>query len=268
MITVGQAKAHVHTATKNSKISGEFMAYDDKFFEMYSEYLQEPTVRANHNAAFRMFDAFCDFERGHYEPSHTRRNVVDIGCGLGEYARYGKYAKYCGIDKVVRIDPQLLTDKKLLKQHAATCHLLNYGAGPGICDCGYAREFNLQTVEAVAHDYLALGVMHQPSFSSNTFVSLFSIEPIVPEEQRYAFYARLFETCPTLKYGMSAGFYYASLPGHVTVGEAGGIVSHQTIDKFHDHSHPLFTETRIIMETPSKMFGKDVIEVYKMMRRV
>jgi hypothetical protein len=206
------------------------MAYDDEFFKMYVEYLQEPTVRANHDAAFRLFRTFC---------GDVYHNVIDLGCGSYEFVCYGSgVMKYCGVDKTLRGS---------IGRH----------------------------IEAVEYDYLAPDVMNVPSllradhrFSPNTFVSLFSVEPIIHEEQRYAFYTNLFETCPTLKYGLSAGFYYTSLSNQATVGETGGIISHQTIDRPYEYPHPLFTETRILMETPSKMFGKDVVEVYKMMKRV
>lgn len=30
----------------------------------------------------------------------------------------------------------------LRSDHDPKCHLLNYGAGPGVCDCGWAAEYN------------------------------------------------------------------------------------------------------------------------------
>lgn len=231
MITVGQETltAPVHTVTKRRN-----MAYDDNFFKMYAEYLLEPTVRANHDIVFDMFDEFV----GHPKPSH----VIDLGCGLGEYARWGTYTKYCGIDNVLRISSD---EASML---------------PGF----------VGSAGAIQHDYLYPDALRIATLSEtvDTFVSMFSVELVVPEVERAAFYTNLFETCPTLKYGLSAGFYYASLAGQASVGETGGIISCQTIDKPYDHPHPFFTETRIVMETPSKMFGKDVVEVYKLMRRI
>jgi len=65
------------------------MPYDSVFYDIYRDYLQEETVRRNHD---RMFAHFYKYSQG------TPLLVADLGCGLGEYSLYGFYNQYVGVD--------------------------------------------------------------------------------------------------------------------------------------------------------------------------
>ena len=39
-------------------------------------------------------------------------------------------------------DERLTPAEALRSDHDPKCHLLNYGAGPGVCDCGWTVEYN------------------------------------------------------------------------------------------------------------------------------
>ena len=191
------------------------MPYDENFYRMYREYLQEPIVRNNHDHIFSLFESLLL----PYSPC-----VMDLGCGVGEYATYD-YSRiaYVGID-------------------------LN--------NTGSVTPF-------VQADYLKLDFGNLLPFLPNAFISLFSIECCQSAKKKYALYNRLFSTFPTVKCGLAGGFFYESRHDQETVSETGEIVSYQTIEDPSLHISNLFTELRIHLRTPSKMFGDDVVEVWK-----
>ncbi|MDP3704498.1 MAG: class I SAM-dependent methyltransferase [Legionellaceae bacterium] len=194
------------------------MAYDQKFYRMYQRYLREEAVRANHDKIFEYFRRFT-------KPTQLR--VVDLGCGLGEYSRYGSYAQYAGID---------LND---------TLHVKNF----------------------VQADYHDPHFVNRLPFIPTAFVSLFSIECCHSALDKYALYEKIFAYIPSIEYGMVGGFFYESRRDLETVGETGGIISYQTIEDSSRHISRIFSEFRIHMHTPSKMFGNDVIEIWKILSR-
>ena len=153
--------------------------------------------------------------------------VVDLGCGLGEYSLHGSYTKYVGID---------------------------------VNDTGQVKSY-------VQTDY------HNPNFATllpfvpTAFVSLFSIECCHSVDDKYALYEQIFTNIPSIRYGLVVGFFYESKRDLETVGEAGGIVSYQTNEDPSLYISNTFSEFRIHMRTPSKMFGDDVIEVWKFLSR-
>ena len=153
--------------------------------------------------------------------------VMDIGCGLGEYSMHGHYADYAGID-------------------------LN--------NVGQIKSF----VQADYHDF---GFVDELPFRPTAFVSLFSIECCHSAERKYALYERIFTDIPSIKYGLVGGFFYESKREFETVGETGGIISYQTIEDPSHYISGTFLELRVHLQTPSKMFGKDVIEVWKILSR-
>jgi SAM-dependent methyltransferase len=203
------------------------MAYDTAFFEAYRKYLTEQTVRNNHDRVFR--DWFKQLS-----PHHL--SVVDLGCGTGEFYQHGHSTDYVGIDR----EPRIIDEAWY--PHAA--------------------------VKTIAADYLDVSAWKpQLPFKPNCFVSLFSIEPVLRPGCRYDLYTSLFGELPSLQFGMAAGFYYDDKTGEETVGETGGIVSYQTIEPLGMFNVPGVDEERLVLRTPSAMFGDHVVEVWKFFTR-
>ena len=195
------------------------MPYDENFYRMYRQYLQERIVRGNHDHIFSLFASLLS----PYSP-----RVMDLGCGIGEYATYDlHHTAYIGID---------------------------------INNAGSVAPF-------IQADYLKLDFGSLLPFLPNSFISLFSIECCHAAEKKYDFYNNIFSAFPTVKYGLAGGFFYESRRNQETVSEAGEIVSYQTIEDPSLYISDLFTELRMHLRTPSNMFGKDVIEVWKLFIR-
>ena len=194
------------------------MAYDKNFYKLYLEYLKEKTVRASHDRMFRYFRRFTLPDGLH---------VVDLGCGLGEYAAYGHFDEYAGVD---------------------------------VNNAGQVPNFRRA-------DYHELEFIAKLPFAPNAFVSLFSIECFHSAKDKYALYEKIFADAPSVKHALVSGFFYESKRGLETVGETGGIVSYQTIEDPAQYISRTFSELRTHIKTPSKMFGKDVIEVWKILSR-
>lgn len=192
--------------------------YSKEFYDQYSKYLLEDIVRANHDKVFADFRRFT---------LPMPLCVVDLGCALGEYSRYGHYVKYLGVD---------------------------------VNNTGQVRNF-------MKADYRNVNFVKSLPFTPNAFVSLFSIEPVYAVEQRYALYEVLFAKVPSLQYGLSSGFFYESRRNLETVRETGALISYQTIEDPSKHISPNFSEFRNYLRTPSKMFGNDVVEVWKILAR-
>ncbi|MBI2121623.1 MAG: class I SAM-dependent methyltransferase [Candidatus Sungbacteria bacterium] len=199
------------------------MPYDEKFFEAYREYLKEPIVRKNHDHVFRIFAYLMLTEIPH---------VMDLGCGIGEYAMYDPYhMKYVGID---------LHNPEGIKPFIQT-------------------------------DYTALDFMGKTPFRPNAFISLFSTELFLSDRAKYAFYERIFRELLHIRFGMVSGFFYESRRRQKILKELEGtdkeVTSRQTIEHPSRYISDHFTEMRIHMHTPSQMFGQDVVEVWKIFVR-
>ncbi|EET90464.1 MAG: hypothetical protein LVQ97_02980 [Candidatus Micrarchaeales archaeon] len=192
--------------------------YTKGFYDMYRDYLVEPQVRANHDLMFGIFERLAP---------QSGFLVMDLGCGLGEYSRYGHYSKYVGIDSN---------------------------------DTGAVKNF-------IKADYASQDVAKMVPYKPNAFVSLFSIEACYPANDVYELYERLFKENNSIMYGLTSGFFYMSRMDKETVGETGGIKSYQTIENQSERMTNGFVELRTYMETPSKMFGEDVVEVWKILLR-
>jgi len=203
------------------------VAYDPNFYRMYAEYLKEDTVRASHNL---VFDQFQRLARGDLR-------VVDLGCGLGEFWQYGAPARYMGVD---------VNDIEGLRG-------------------------SFQLIQTDYHDLQKLSQLLKHRFVipflPNAFVSLFSVECFHSVQERYELYKKVFETFPTIEFGLAGGFFYEGKRGQETVSESGDIISHQTIEDPWLHTSDLFTELRMHIRTPSRMFGQDVVEVWKFFNR-
>ncbi|OGF61698.1 hypothetical protein A2662_02290 [Candidatus Giovannonibacteria bacterium RIFCSPHIGHO2_01_FULL_45_33] len=185
---------------------------------MYRAYLQEKTVRRNHNKVFECFRKFTGL---------TPLFVADLGCGLGEYSLYGHYNEYAGVD---------------------------------MNNAGQIQNF-------VRADYNNLDFVRALHFMPTVFVSLFSIECCLSADDKYALYKKIFCGIPWIQHALVGGFFYESKRDLEMVGETGGIVSYQTIEDPSKYISEVFSECRIHMRTPSKMFGDDVIEVWKILSR-
>jgi hypothetical protein len=153
--------------------------------------------------------------------------VVDLGCGLGEYLTYGYHQGYVGVD------------------------LNNAGQVPNF----------------VQADYHDLAFVDRLPFKPTVFTSLFSIECFHSVDDKYALYERIFNRIPSVTYGLASGFFYRSKRDQEKVGETGGIESYQTVEDPAQHISKIFSELRLHVSTPSKMFGEDVVEVWKIFHR-
>ncbi len=159
-------------------------------------------------------------------------NVVDFGCGaFNEFFVYAKPRKYTGID--INVSSQE-GERRLIQA--------NY------------RHVN---------DLTGLVTPALPT----AFVSLFSSEITRPLKENYAFYEKVFKELPTISSGLVSGFYYVSKKNQNPVEETGGILSYQTLEHIEDIYSDSFSEKRIILPVPSKMFGQDVFEVWKFFDR-
>lgn len=140
--------------------------------------------------------------------------------------------------------------------------------------CGTSREFLVHAKPSkyvgidlcdradIQADYRTFDLARLPA-RPDAFVSLFSIE--ITEKDNYPFYEKVFHALP-VKMGLVSGFYYAGCDEDA-VDEAGGVRSYQTLEKIENVRSSVFSEKRIILPVPSTMFGKDVIEVWKLFTR-
>lgn len=102
----------------------------------------------------------------------------------------------------------------------------------------------------------------------DAFCSLFSTELTAPASTNNDYYQQLFDTFPTLQRGIVSGFYYDdSRRNDPVVEEAGGLRSFQSIGLLADDRFCSFTETRLQLRVPSKLFGRDVVEVWRLLER-
>ncbi len=193
------------------------MSYSEQFFQLYAEYLKEPTVRAAHDWVFKIAGLDPAFEK-----------VLDLGCGMcQEWLVYGPPCEYRGVDVVIGQHPQFVTQ-------------LNYRG----------KALEAKFTEATA------------------FVSLFSSEITDTPKLNSCFYRSLFYQRPALQAGLVSGFYYTDMRDQNPVRETGGIWSYQTLHAIEEHSlDPELVERRIVLPVPSKLFGPNVIEVWRFFDR-
>jgi hypothetical protein len=206
------------------------MSYDKEFFDKYIKYRQEPTVRAAHDYIFDLFKKIVQ-SRGYEE-----MNVVDLGCGTCEYFDHNNIDRYVGMD----IEPQTWDDCDTFAGDFKTMH-----GGP-----------------------LSDLIRKKYKFDPNIFVSLFATEVCLSADDKYKLYDKMFGGLSNpMAYGLVSGFYYKGKENQETVTETGGIVSYQTIEDQKKYWSSLYVELRTCIEVPSKMFGEDVIEVWKILIR-
>jgi len=95
---------------------------------------------------------------------------------------------------------------------------------------------------------------------ANTIVSLFSVECTKDEEDNNILYDFIFKETD-VKTILSSGFYYKSKKDLQMVKETCGIISYQTIGEVRDD------ELRFTVPCPSNMFGEEVVEVWRLLRK-
>lgn len=169
--------------------------------------------------------------------SDKLNSVIDLGCGQSrEFFLFARPALYIGVDQNPHPDHDNVVQ-------------------------GDYRE--LLTFEQRRN---CLNPFHR---DVTGFVSLFSSEITGIPEQNYELYKTIFEHFPRIECGLVSGFYYISKRDLPEVEEVGGLISHQTIDRIEDQEDQRteFSEKRIILPVPSKLFGEDVIEVWKIFER-
>jgi hypothetical protein len=169
------------------------------------------------------------FEMFHKFTGDRQLRIMDLGCGTCELATFNRpHARYAGIDIYPVDDHVIVAD--FMQTHPD-------------------------------------GLVNLCGFNPDAFASLFATEPLLTDRKRYEFYERLFRHIPGLHFGLVSGFIYRNRSYHYSVVEPGSIRSYQTIERQFDVMNPLFTEFRCFIEAPSEMFGKDVVEVWKFLRR-
>jgi hypothetical protein len=157
------------------------------------------------------------------------RNVVDLGCGRSqEFYHCANPRYYLGVDENVE-ENEPSFEYTLLKAN-------------------YREKVRWEGMTA--------------------FVSLFSCEITAPFPQNYVYYNALFALNPDIQAGLVSGFFYANRKHENPVVETGGIKSWQTLEAPDGVVSSLFSEKRIIQPVPSKMFGPDVFEVWKIFNRI
>ncbi len=128
------------------------------------------------------------------------------------------------------------------------------------------NEINFPT--KVQSDYTTFDFVDKLPFTPKGFASLFSMECCLSAEAKYHFYHRLFQELPSIRYGFVSGFYHKSKMQFETCEEVSGIVSYQTIEDQKLHQSSAFRELRVLIDVPSKLFGNDVVEVWKILERI
>lgn len=156
-------------------------------------------------------------------------NIIDFGCGqCCEYHNYGQFSGYIGLD----LEPIFR---------------------PTMYRCDYTK------VSADEVKGFAIFPLH-------AFVSLFSTECCMAAPDKYAFYNKVFAEYDVYV-GLVSGFYYKNQIQQEKIEETGGIVSYQTIENQGNYQCKEFIEMRTYIDVPSKMFGPDVVEVWKLLIR-
>jgi hypothetical protein len=202
--------------------------YDGDFYKDYERYLLEPDVRKAH-----WFPLSAAKQESAFD------DVVDLGCGCREFQRYVEPWRYIGVD-AVHPDADIKSDYR----HRSTVN--------EIVDFCADRD-----------------TLHR--LCPRAFVSLFSSEITACEEVNYALYRRLFKDISSIRQALVSGFYYDHLKTRRIVEEIPGLFSYQSLDPIEtsiERAHGCFTEKRIVIPCPSKMFGEGVVEVWKFFERV
>lgn len=97
--------------------------------------------------------------------------------------------------------------------------------------------------------------------------SLFSSEITALPMENAQLYHHILNTCPTVSWLLLAGFYYTDKTHSLRVEETGGLQSYQTLDLLGTDPHKLNELARVYVPVPSKLFGPNVVEVWRVIGR-
>lgn len=159
--------------------------------------------------------------------------VVDLGCGQSqEYLRYVKPHSYLGID-----------------QNAEKSDYIN--------------DLNSRVIKG---NYRDAEVLKKNIHMERAFVSLFSSEVHGSCVDNYNLYNALFWAFPRLQKAIVSGLYHGPKKNENPM-IANGNVIYQTREDIDDCHRVGYTEKRIILHVPSKMFGEHEVEVWKIFER-
>lgn len=176
-----------------------------------------------------------DFALRMFSPFVKKKDIIaDIGCGqcceYYNFGPFGNYKNYIGFDLDPIVDPFINTIK-----------------------CDY-------------RDPSFVGLLNDNNV--NIFVSLFSTEITADYETNCNYYSKIINDTK-IKAGLVAGFYYHNKQDENPITETGDIKSWQTLENIKPINELMagIKETRITMPVPSKMFGDDVIEIWRIFER-
>lgn len=204
------------------------MSYsDEKFWKQYKKYIDESFNR--HKNVISLFEPLIFDDHHIYQGC---ANIIDLGCGRFKEARdlIGN-STYLGVDtepaNIAGLNRSYRTDYR-----------------------------NIDLIIKLANEA-----------KSDIFTSLFSMELTDTQIANYNYYDRLFEECPSIRCGVVAGIYYGNKREDQVVHETGDVTSFQSTLDIVDTNPKNFIEYRLQCKAPSKMFGGDVVEVWKLFTR-
>jgi hypothetical protein len=201
---------------------------DDAFWDQYGDYLAE--ARSRHWGMLHMSPLF----RGASNYARAFR-AIDLGCG-----QYASAADLLGTD-------------------------LEYYWGIDQRQPGgrHVKGDGMRFIEANYRDmdFKDLALEVERFRGELVFVSLFSAEATAGEEGNRLLYEKVFREFDCL-WGVTAGFYYRGKVDQEVIDETGGIQSYQTLPGLPEPSD-VYHEVRLEVDAPSKMFGPDVVEVWR-----
>lgn len=161
-------------------------------------------------------------------PLNNNQSIVDLGCG----------------------------------QYASAADLIPHNDYMGIDQFNPGKRSSKDSFNFIQANYRNF----QLKSSFDGFVSLFSAEVTAPEQENRSMYHQIFKNT-NASWGLVSGFYYRSKMDQEVVEETGGIKSYQTLPWLPPFSTAYSTK-QICVSAPSKMFGPDVVEVWRLMTRV
>jgi hypothetical protein len=182
---------------------------------------------------------------------------------------YDNYKDYLKEPTVRKVHDRMLNLFVKLFPLDEELNVIDFGCG--LCEYhqfgAYDNYIGIDQIKLAPHvvqgDYIKIGKINIGNFEPSAFVSLFSIECCLKE--KYEFYRKIFRENENIQAGLLSGFYYEERKDSEIVVETGGIKSYQTIEK--QEIWPEFIEMRVYERVPSKMFGHDVVEVWKFLLR-